>query len=440
VTGSRSLTFSTQRRPKRRRWVRVAVALFVLVLVAAVIVVLTGGLLWGYAWSRLGGTELPSLSADGDDALGAGGATSPEGTTTVLLALTEPTDATDETDASGVPVVGPVALLQIGGPRGDDPVAVVLPAALPVSVDGEAPMPLADVHATGGPDLLLRTVVDYTQIDVDHVVTAATDAIPGLVEALGPVEACADTCVSIDVTEAEQAVADYTDPATTPDGSAEALRELAVVVRGLGGATDPVAALSSPFATRRAIDILGSDVTTDAGLRGGALFPLADRVAASGELTAVSLPAIANPDSGELVILPEQAATRFALLREGGVPTASPEDDEAALIAEATVAVQNGTGTDGYAAALSTQVEALGVRVVGTENALSFDVERTRVAYGPDDPEAEAVAIVLARELGDAELVALDRAPSFEGEPVTVQVIGGSDLDTGEPTTNDEEP
>jgi hypothetical protein len=437
VTGSRSLTFSTQRRPTRRRWVRVVVGLFVIVLVAAVVVVLTGGLLWGYAWARLGGTELPSLSADGDDALGAGGASSPEGTTTVLLALTEPTDATDP---SGVPVVGPVALLQIGGPRGDDPVAVVLPAALPVSVDGEAPMPLADVHATGGPDLLLRTVVDYTQVDVDHLVTAATDAIPGLVEALGPVEACADTCVSIDAAEAEQAVAAYTDPSTTPAGSADALVELAVVVRGLGGATDPVAALTSPFATRRAIDILGSDVTTDAGLRGGALLPLADRIAASGDLTAVSLPAIANPDSGELVVLPEQAATRFALLREGGVPTASPEDDEAALIAEATVAVQNGTGTDGYAAALSTQVEALGVRVVGTENALSFDVERTRVAYGPDDPEAEAVAIVLARELGDAELVALDRSPSFEGEPVTVQVIGGSDLDTGEPTTNDEEP
>jgi hypothetical protein len=437
VTGSRSLTFSTNRRPTRRRWVRVALWLLVTVLLVAVLVVLTGGLLWGYAWARLGGTEMPSLAAEGDDALGEGGATSPDGTTTVLLALTEPGD---DPPAAGDPVTGPVALLQVGGPRGEDPVAVLLPPQLPVNVDGEAPMALTDVHASGGPDLLLRAVVDYTQIHVDHVVTAASDALPRLVADLGPVEVCTDGCVTVDAADAEAAVAAYTDPSADPAAATDALRDLAFIVRGLGAATDPVSAITSPFAHRRAIDALASDVTTDVALRGGALLPLADRIAGSGPLTAVALPGVANPDSGEVLVLPEQAATRFALLREGGAPTASPEDDEAALLADATVAVQNGTGTAGYAASLSTQVEALGVRVVGTENALSFDVERTRVTYGPDDPEAEATAILLARELGDAELVPLDRAPTFEGEPVTVQVIGGADLDSGEPTPTDQEP
>lgn len=411
--------------------------LTVVALVVVVLVALTAGLLWGYAWARLGGRELPSLSAQGDDALGAGGATSPQGTTTVLVALTGP--ATDA-EVSGAPLVGPVALLQVGGPRGDDPVAVLLPPQLPVNIDGEAPTALADVHARGGPDLLLRAVVDYTQVRIDHVVMAASDVLPRLVDDLGPVEVCTDVCVARDAVDTERAVAAYTDSSALPDAAADALGDLAGIVRGLGAATDPVSAISSPLAHRRAIDVVATDVTTDVGLRGGALLPLADRIAASGSVTAVSLPGVADPDTGELLVLPEQAATRFALLREGGAPTASQEDDEAALLADAVVAVQNGTGTAGYAASLSTRIEALGVRVAGTENALSFDVERTRVTYGPDDPEAAATAIVLARELGNAELVQLDTAPTFEGEPVTVQVIGGTDLDSGEPTTTDQEP
>jgi hypothetical protein len=71
-----------------------------------------------------------------------------------------------------------VALVQTGGPRGEDVAVLLLPAQLPVSVDGDAPTPLAQVHAEGGSDLLLRTVVDYTEIDVDHVVTGSVDALP----------------------------------------------------------------------------------------------------------------------------------------------------------------------------------------------------------------------------------------------------------------------
>jgi hypothetical protein len=430
VTGPRSLSFTTHRRPTRRPWVRVLVWLGVLALVAVVAVALMAGLLWGYAWTQLGGSEVPALAAEGDDALGDGGATAPEGTTTVLVALTEPTDGTE---AQAVPLAGPVALLQVGGPRGDDPVAVVLPAQLPVSVDGDGPMALRDVHAAGGADLLLRSVVDYTQIAVDHVVVAGADVVPRLVDALGPVEACAADCTTVDTVGAAETVAAYTDPDADPADVGDALVELAAIVQGLSAEADLVAAVSSPFDTRRAIDLLGRDVLSDASLRGGELFPVAERVAEGGQLTAVTLPSVANPDTGEVLILPEQAATRFALLREGGVPTATPEDDEAEILAGVTVAVQNGTGTDGFAGVLSTQVEALGVRVVGTENAASFDVERTAVAYGADDQEAEAAAIVLARELGDADLVALDRAPTFEGEPVTLRVVGGEDLDSGGP-------
>lgn len=427
MTGSRSLTFSTARRPQRRRWVRVVVGLLIVALLGVLLLASSGGLLWAYAWARLGGTDLPSLAAEGDAALGAGGATSPAGTTTVLIALTPPHD---DTDPAGVPLSGPVAVVQVGGPRGDEAAVLVLPSQLPVSVEGDAPMTLAEAHAAGGADVLLRTVVDYTEIDIDHVVIASEDALPRLVEALGPIEVCTTGCTTVDHDQATATLAAFTAGDAGPADVVLALDEVAALLRGLGAATDAMGVITSPLASKRAIDILAADVTTDANLRGGALLPLAEQLSTAGAVSVVQLPGVVNPETGQLLVLPEQAATRFAVLREGGVQATAPEDDEAALLAAATVSVQNGTGTAGYAADLEAQLSALGVRVVGTENAPTFDVERTQVIYGPEDPAAEAAAILIARELGDVELVADERQPTFEGEPVSVRVIGGADLDT----------
>lgn len=427
MTGPRSLTFSSTRRPPRRRWVKLVVGVLLVAVVLVVLAALSGGLLWTYAWARLGSDDLPSLAADAGDALGPGGATSPDGTTTVMVALSPPRDATDPAER---PLAGPVALVQVGGPRGDDAVVLLLPPELPVSVDGEAPMLLREVHAAGGADLLVRTVVDYTQVAVDHVVTASTDALPQLADALGPVEICDPACREVDGDDLRGAQEVLTGEAAEPEAAVAAVRELATLIREVAGATDGFGVVTSPLATRRAIDTLATEVVTDVSLRGGAVLPLLDQFATVSEVSVVQLPGVLNPDSGQLLLLPEQAETRFAVLREGGVPTSTPADDEVELLASVSVAVQNGTGTAGYAARLEASLSAAGVQVVGTENAPTFDVERTQVAYGPEDPTAEAAAIVLARELGDVDLVALEQQPTFEGTPVTVLVIGGADLDT----------
>ncbi|MEX1177480.1 MAG: LCP family protein [Nitriliruptor sp.] len=424
MTGSRSLTFSTTRRPTRRRWLRALLWIVGVVVVVAVLAAATGAVLWTYAWVRLGGTDVPSLAADGDDALGGGRATSPDGTTTVLVALTDPAAAAGSPPA----LVGPVALVQVGGARGSDAVVLTLPPELPVSVPSAGRMPLQQVFAEGGADRLLRTVVDYTEVRVDHVVAVGADALPDLVDALGPLEVCDDdTCRTVDREAAAASVEAYTDEpvAGTP--------EVAAILRALGAAVDAGSTITSPFATRAAIDVVGSQVTTDVGLRGAGLLPLAGDLAAAGEVAVLTLPGVRNPDSDELLILPEQAATRFALLREGGAPDRAASDAAATLLADTTVAVQNGTGTAGYAAVLGDQLTALGVEVVGTENAASFDRERTQVHYDQGDPAAEAAAVLVAAELEGAELVGLDQAPSFEGETVTVVVVGGSDLDSGAP-------
>lgn len=418
------LSFST--RPKRRRWVRVVAIVLGVVALVAVAVGLTVGAVWTESWLRLGATSVPSLEIGEDAALGEGAPTAPAGVTTALVALVE---ERDPTLPGQPPVVGPVALVQAGGPRGDDAAVVLLPAALPVAVDGEGTLPLADVHELGGIDLLTRAVVDHTGVAIDHVVTADTGALPAIVDALDGVEVCVAVCRE-EGPDAARARVDAYVGAGSPAELETAFADLVVLTEAIAQRLTPAATVRSPLRTRRVVDVLATRVVTDVPLRGGAALPVAARLADPGGVAVATLPGVVNPDSGALVVLPEQAEVRFALLRDGGVPDSSAEADDRAVLGQVTAAVQNGTGTTGYAAALEARLLAAGVRVAGTENAPSFDVERTTVRYHVEDPVGEVAAVLLAELLGgDVLLEPADRVPTFEGEPVTVVVVGGADLD-----------
>ena len=421
------LSFST--RPKRRRWTRVVVVVLVLVALVVTLAAAAAGLLWTYAWFRLGPTPVAGLVMEDDDAAGALGEddpTSPDGTTTALVALVEDRDPTLPGEAS---LAGPVALVQTGGARGDDVAVVLLPAALPVAVDGEGAMPLGSVHEEGGPDLLVQAVVDHTGVAVDHLVAADAGALPDLVEALGDVEVCDPGCGSLGAEDARARIDAYA-AAGSPAELEASFADLVVAVEAVAGRLDARSSLTSPFATRRAIEVVSSQVTTDVALRGAALLPLAERLGASGQVSVATLPGVTNPDSGRLLVLPEQAEVRFALLRDGGVPDSSPQEDDEAILADVRVAVQNGTGTAGYAAALESVLVGGGVQVVGTENAASFDRPVTELRYDDSDPLGEVAAVLIAELLdADVELEPAEQPPTFEGEPVTVVVIGGEDLD-----------
>lgn len=420
------LSFST--RPKRRRWTRALVAVVVLVALIAALAAATAGLLWTYAWFRLAPTAVAGLVMDDEGvvALGEDGPTAPEGTTTALVALLEDRDPTLPGEP---PLAGPVALVQTGGARGDDVAVVLLPAALPVTVDGEGTMPLRDVHEQGGPDLLVRAVVDHTGVAIDHLIAADAGALPDLVDALGDVEVCDPSCTALSPEDARERVAAYA-AAASPAELERSFADLVVAVEATAARVDGRSRLLSPLATRRAIDIVGNAVTTDVALRGAALLPVAERLAATGQIAVATLPGVTNPDSGQLLVLPEQAEVRFALLRDGGVPDSDAGQDDAAILADVRVAVLNGTGTTGYAAALESLLVGAGVQVIGTGNATTVDREVTVLQYGVDDPLGEVGAVLLAGLLdADVELEPVDRPPALDGEPVTVLVIGGADLD-----------
>jgi hypothetical protein len=422
---SRALNFSTTRVPPGRRAFR---SFGTVLAIIAVLILIWGAalaLLWGYSWLRLGADDLPALQ-DELAVLGPAGASAPADATTIVVAMTGPVDPTVPRPPE---LIGPVVLLQFGGPR-DDPAVLSLPADLPVMVDGEDDLPLAEAQRAGGMDLLLRAVADYSEVRIDHAVSLSIDALPELVDAAAPVEICgAGGCAQPTGAEVRRSLEAADDE--------ELVTLVADVVRGLGQRIDGPFAVTSPFATRRVIDAVSDEVLTDAGLRGLELLNVAGALARPVRLDADTIPLIISPETGTIVPLLEPAAVRFQHLRDGTVlraagETSGTEDLEEDMVRAAQVAVLNGAGIDGLAGQIQVELETAGFSVVGTGNAAAFDRRDTIINYVVDDPTIEIAAAQLAEALDGATLEPLARRPDFEGEAVDLLVTLGEDLADGQ--------
>lgn len=412
--------FSSARRAPRRWWRRGVGMVVALALVVVVAWALLIGALWVYAWFQLGGLDLGATDPD-VSALGSVGVDSPPGSTTVLVALTAPRDPTIPEEPE---LVGPVAIVQIS-PTRDVPAVLLLPTELPVTVEGLGRVDLDEVHAEGGEDRLARAVIDYAEVEIDHVVSVTEDAIPRMVELLGDVELCTTTGCAAASTEQLRSAQRSDDPDTY-------VRTLAEALRGIGRSMDGTSVITSPLTSKRAIDIVSDEVRTDVSLRGRSLLRFAEAFAAIDGVEYDEVPLLRNPRSGELVPLEEPAMVRFQRLRDGSsLELAEDQQDalEGQVIELVEVGVLNGAGVAGLAGDIQARLQTEGFRVVGTGNASSFDRTTTVVAYGPEPETTEAAAVILAQRLGaDVELEQLERSPTFEGEPVDVLVTIGSDL------------
>lgn len=418
MTGS---PFASARRAPTRWWRRGLKLAAALVVAAAILWALVIGLLWGYAWFQLGGLDVRAMD-DETPALGSVGAQAPEGATTVLVALTETRDPTAPSEPD---LAGPVAVVQVGGGR-SVPAVLLLPTDLPVTVEGSGTAALDEVHAEGGEELLARSVIDYAEVRIDHVVSLTVDALPGLVEVLGDVEVCGQDTCSVVTGAQVRAAQEQEDPDAL-------VGELVVILRGLGASIDTGSVLRSPLTAKRTVDVVSDEVRTDVSLRGATLLDLAATFAELPEPEVDEIPLFRNPNTGELVPLEEPVMVRFQRLRDGSSLAVATGDDtslEEVVTGMVEVAVLNGVGTAGLAAQIETRLETEGFAVVGTGNAPSFGREQTVVAYGPEPETTEAAAVILAERLGGAQLDAREEAPRFEGEPVDVLVTVGADLDT----------
>lgn len=392
-----------------------AVALVVFVTLWALAIVA----LWAYSWVRLGGIDLRALDDEGTT-LGVAGAAAPAGATTVLVVLT---DMNDPTRPRPSDLAAPVALVQAGGPRAEVAV-LLLPVEVPVSVDGRGVLPLSELQRSDGTDALAQAIIDYTEVRVDHVVTLTREALPRLVEALGPVEACLPAgCGEVTPERMRAALADA-DPQVAVRTAVDVLGELAA-------GFDLRRAILRPLAVKRTVDVLATEVDTDVSLRGLGLLRMAELLAGGATVEVDTLPILRHPATGDIVPVAEPAAVRFQALRDG---TPLPRVDDRQELTElaigvARVAVLNGVGSAGLAARVGSQLQDEGFRVVGTGNAPTTGHETTVVAYVAGDPLVEASVILLAEALGGAQLQARSGPLRFQGEEIDAEVIVGADLD-----------
>ncbi len=432
MTTTHSPLISSGRRAPRRpwwRWLGIALGIALLVVVVAGVL---AGVLWAYSWVRLGPDQLTVLEED-LTARGGEPPRAPADATTYLVMVTEP--VRDPTVPTQPALAAPVLLVQVGGPR-TEPAVVALPENLPVAREGDGLLTLQQIQAAGGPDGIVRALTDYTSVALDHLVIATTELLPELLGPLGPVERCG-------VTGCREITADEVRGAVTQGSAEERIRSVVDVLPDLAGDLDVGFVMRHPLVTRRAIDALADELITDVSLRGRALFDLAEAFAVPTDVEVVTIEAETDPDTSELIVLPERAELRFAQLRDGLplVPD-EPEDpdgldddpfDGTRTPAEdqPTLAVVNGAGVAGLAGDIAARIEAAGFAVLGTGNAPTFDREVTEVAYDQDDSDAQELAEQVA-DLLRAVPVPVPTTLSFEAEPVAVLVTVGADLDESE--------
>ncbi|MFP4148500.1 MAG: LCP family protein [Nitriliruptoraceae bacterium] len=412
-----SLSFTEVRRPMGARLAR-AVAIVVGVVVTAVVLwVLVVGALWAYAWLSLGGEDVPVLREDGQATLGSTtGPRAPVDATTVLVALTGPVDPTVPRPPE---LEAPLLLVQAGGPR-EQPAVLQVPQDVPLAEE----LTFAEVQREGGTDPLVRAVVDYTEVRVDHVVSLSIDALPRLVDALGEVEVCrADGCSTPSGDEVRTRL-------LQAEGD-ELVLLLADLVRSVSARLDARWAVTAPLEAKRVVDAVSEEVITDVGLRGSRLLEVAEQLAVPVRPELDRLPVLVNPSSGDVLPMHEQVQVRLDQLREGTPLTGeggTVEDLERDLLAGIEIGVLNGAGVTGLAGRVQAELQAAELTVVGTGNAPTFDRQRTGVSYREEDEAAAFAAIRVSEVLGGVELEPLAERPTFEGEEVDLLVVVGEDL------------
>lgn len=374
-------------------------------------------LLWGYAWFRLGGVDLRSLDGD-TPPLGTEGAMAPPDATTVLVTLTETRDPTRPRDPA---LAAPVALVQIGGPR-DGAAVLLIPIELDVHVDGVGAMTIGDVQVERGADALLQAIIDYTGVRIDHAVTFTVDALPKLVEIVGPIEVCLPAQACHEATAAQAWASQRgDDPVATA-------HTMAAMVEAVATSLQATSVVRSPLAARRAIDVVASEIDTDISLRGRELLNAAQVLADLPALTVDVIPVVRNPATGNIVPLDEPAAARFQHLRQGTPLGAGDAQDEidGLLFHGLRIAVLNGAGIEGLAAHVQAQLHDAGVRTVGTGNAPVFDRMHTLVTYDASDPRVETAALRLAQLIEPWDAEPAEQPLTFDGDEVDIVVIAGA--------------
>jgi LCP family protein required for cell wall assembly len=449
VTGRRSTIFTSARHAKRRR-LSTAVRLVALGIAAVVILALASGLaLWRYADSQLDKTEIAALTANRDADPAASDAADAVVAADALNVVVVGTDSreglTDQqllelgTEDVGTNLTDTIMLVQLS-PHREQAAIVSFPRDLRVEVPGEGLSKINAVHATGGPDLLVRTVQQVTGVMVDHYLEIDIAGFLDLTDAIGGVEVCLDEpmtdafagvdlpagCQLLDGRDAAGFVRSrrVVDRFGADNDFGRIARQQYFIRQAMTEVTS-ANTLANPLKVKRLIDAVAHAVTTDRELGAPQMLRLANSLSSLSPDAVETrvVPGYYSEETGFVHADEAEAAALFAALREGTelphVGLTAPKELTAGDVA---VTVLNGEGTGGLAGEVQDFLEARGFTVIGTGNAGSDDApdysyDTTEVAHGPG---GEAKAALVQQFLPGSELVALDDVPAEGDVVVTV--------------------
>lgn len=121
---------------------------------------------------------------DGAELLGGGG-TPPVGTSTVLVigSDTRPEDSQEPgAQKRGYGLADSIMLLRVGGGK-TSKLSIARDSLVPI--EGHGVGKINSAYAYGGPGLLVKTVEDWTGVEINHVMQIGFDSFPPLIDAMG---------------------------------------------------------------------------------------------------------------------------------------------------------------------------------------------------------------------------------------------------------------
>ncbi|MBU4194691.1 MAG: LCP family protein [Actinobacteria bacterium] len=293
-------------------------------------------------------------------------------------------------------------------------------------------------YALGGPELMIKTVKDFTGLNINHFVVIDFEGFKHIVDAVGGVpmhmevaihdKYAGDVPAGDVVLNGEQAlslVRARHDINAVPAGDLDRVKNQRMFLQAM---LSTVSRQRNPFKVKNLVDVASRNVKTD--LTFMEMLSLGRRLQGAGDdgLQMVTAPGDARVMGGAWYYVVDtdrfqELLTTFEAESEVAVDEGEPSTGKSEK-AKITVAVLNGAGKTGLAASVAGELEKAGFTGVKTGNSGSR-YTRTTIYYADDD---SSKAGVVAADLAGVKEPLLEESSGITLEYVVdVVVVLGSD-------------
>jgi len=414
-------------RKRKIKWTSVlkwgALALAVIVIIVFV---------WGYVWLR---TKESQMRVPGvDEALDSKGES--RTVTTLVMGVDKGSVEGEEGEARA-----DILMLVSVDPKADKAAVISIPRDTRCTIPGrEGYFKMNAAYALGGPSLTIETVKSFTGLEISHFVVIDFEGFRNIVEAVGGVPMHID--VAIDdkyagtvpagdvVLSGEQAlslVRARHDPRAVPAGDLDRIRNQREFLQAM---LSKISGKRNPFQVKRLIDVAAANIKTDLSFT--EMLTLGRNLQGAGgeELQMATAPGVPEVIGGiwyYIVDMPgfQEMVSSF----ESKSEVSEVEGDTAtgqSSKAQISVAVLNGSGVSGLAAAAAAELSKSGFQNINTGNAESR-YTRTTIYYADDGSSG---AGVVAADLEGVREPLLQRSDELTSKhSVEVLVVLGTDYE-----------